>query len=82
MVLDDQQSRLSPATFRKYGSTIEQLWMHLNGYGYEDLSDAERERFERALNDDGDEEAFCHLFGPEKIVDQIPHFSTGSCCAR
>jgi hypothetical protein len=72
--LDEQEARLSPATFRKYGSTIELLWMHLNGYGYEDLSDAELERFERAFNEDGDEEAFCHLFGPEKIVDQIPHF--------
>jgi hypothetical protein len=48
--------------------------MHLNSYGYEDLSDDEVERFERAFNEEGDEEAFRHLFGPEKIVGQIQHF--------
>jgi hypothetical protein len=47
--------------------------MHLNGYGHEELSDAEAERFEQAF-EGGDEEAFCHLFGADKIVDQIPHF--------
>jgi hypothetical protein len=72
--LAEQDGRLSPATFRKYASSVELLWMHLNGYGYEDLSDDELERFERAFNEEGDEEAFCHLFGPEKIVEQIPHF--------
>jgi hypothetical protein len=72
--LDEQEARLSPATFRKYGSSVELLWMHLNGYGHEALSEAELERFQRALNEDGDEEAFCHIFGPEKIVEQIPQF--------
>jgi hypothetical protein len=71
--LDQQEARLSPATFRKYASTVELLWMHLNGYGHEGLSEAEAKRFERAF-EDGDEEAFCHLFGPEKIVEQIPRF--------
>jgi hypothetical protein len=59
---------------RKYGSSVDLLWMHLNGYGHEGLSEAELERFERAVNEDGDEEAFCHIFGPEKIVEQIPQF--------
>jgi hypothetical protein len=71
--LDQQEARLSPATFPKYASTVELLWMHLNGYGHDGLSETEAERFERAF-EDGDEEAFCHLFGPEKIVEQIPHF--------
>ena len=72
--LAEQEARLSPATFRKYASSIELLWMHLNGYGHDGLSDAELERFERAFEDEGDEEAFCRLFGPEKIVEQIPQF--------
>jgi hypothetical protein len=72
--LAEQEARLSPATFRKYASSVELLWMHLNGYGHETLSDAERQRFERAFEDEGDEEAFCHLFGPEQMVEQIPPF--------
>ncbi len=72
--LTEQEARLSPATFRKYASSVELLWMHLNGYGHDALSDAELKRFERAFDDEGDEEAFCRLFGPEKIVEQIPQF--------
>lgn len=71
--LAEQDARLSPATFRKYASSVELLWIHLNGYGHEGLSDAELRRFERAF-EEGDEEDFCRLFGPEKIVEQIPHF--------
>lgn len=71
--LAEQDASLSPATFRKYASSVELLWMHLNGYGHSELSGAELRRFERAF-EEGDEDAFCHLFGPEKIVEQIPHF--------
>jgi hypothetical protein len=72
--LAEQEARLSPATFRKYASTAELLWMHLNGYGHDTLSDVELERFERAFEDDGDEEAFCHLFGADQLIEQIPPF--------
>jgi hypothetical protein len=71
--LAEQDARLSPATFRRYASSVELLWMHLNGYGHSELSHDELERFERAF-EEGDEEAFCHLFGPDKIIEQIPHF--------
>ena len=71
--LAEQDARLSPTTFRKYASSVELLWMHLNRYGHSELSGAELRRFERAF-EEGDEDAFCHLFGPEKIVEQIPHF--------
>jgi hypothetical protein len=71
--LAEQEARLSPATFRKYASSLELLWMHLNGYGHSELSPAELRRFERAF-EGGDQEAFCHLFGPEKMLEQIPHF--------
>ena len=45
----------------------------LNGYAYESLDGLERKRWERAF-DAGDEEAFCKLFGPEKIVDHLGEF--------
>ena len=80
--LAEQDASLSPATSRKYASSVGLLWMHLNGYGYEDLSDDELKRFERAFNEEGDEEAFCHIFGPERSSPRSRISSTGSCCAR
>jgi hypothetical protein len=66
--LAEQDARLSAATFRKYASSVELLWMHLNGYGHSELSGAELRRFERAF-EEGDEDAFCHLFGPDRRAD-------------
>jgi hypothetical protein len=37
------------------------------------LSELDRKRFELAFSA-GDEEAFCHLFGPEEIVDNLGEF--------
>ncbi len=45
----------------------------LNGYGHQYLDDDERVRLEQAF-DAGDEEAFVHLFGPEKIADVLGEF--------
>ncbi len=45
----------------------------LNGYGHTSLSEHERKRFEQAYAAGG-EEAFCQLFGPEKIVDNLGEF--------
>ncbi len=45
----------------------------LNGYGHQYLDDVERSRFEHAF-DGGDEDAFVHLFGPEKIADVLGEF--------
>ncbi len=79
--LDEQEARLSPATFRKYASTVELLSMHLNGYGHEGLSESEAERFERAF-EGGDEEAFATSSGPRRSSSRSLTSSTGSCSAR
>lgn len=71
--LDSQHNRLAPRTFRRYEDVVELLGHCLNGYGHASLSELERKRFEEAYAA-GDEEAFCHLFGPEKIVDNLGEF--------
>jgi len=45
----------------------------LNGYGHTGLSELERKRWERAY-EAGDEDASCHLMGPEQLVDNIGEF--------
>jgi hypothetical protein len=71
--LDDCHSRLSARTVRTYESVIDLLRACLNSYGYQYLSEAEREAFQAAY-EAGDEQAFCHLFGAEKIVDSMGEF--------
>jgi hypothetical protein len=45
----------------------------LNGYGHTGLGELERKRWERAY-EAGDENAFCHLMGPEQLVDNLGEF--------
>lgn len=45
----------------------------LNGYGYQHLSPADRDRWSAAYND-GDEEAFCRLFGARELVKYLDEF--------
>jgi hypothetical protein len=71
--LDDCRSRLSARTVRTYESVIDLLRACLNSYGYQYLSEAEPEVFQAAY-EAGDEQAFCHLFGAEKIVDSMGEF--------
>lgn len=71
--LAEQQERLSVRTFRNYEEVLELLRHSLNGYGPNDLDARERGRWERAY-DAGDEEAFCHLFGPERVPGHIGEF--------
>jgi hypothetical protein len=71
--LDDCRSRLSARTVRTYESVIDLLRTFLNSYGYQYLSEAEHEAFQSAY-DAGDEQAFCHLFGTEKIVESVGEF--------
>ena len=49
------------------------LRLSLNGYGHIGLSGLELKRWERAY-EAGDEEAFCHLMGPEQLVDNLGEF--------
>lgn len=71
--LDEQRKRLSPRTMTNYEYVIELLRDCLNGYAYQSLSGFEKKRWEKAFND-GDEEAFCKLFGPDKIVENYGEF--------
>lgn len=45
----------------------------LNGYAYQSLSEVEHKRWESAF-DEGDEEAYTALFGPDKIPGEIGQF--------
>lgn len=71
--VQEQHDRLRQPTFHKYLAIVELLESSLNGYAYEWLSEIEGRRFEKAF-EDGDERAFCHLFGPEKIPPHMPSF--------
>jgi hypothetical protein len=71
--LQDQRQRLSAHTMRNYEDVMELLRACLNGYAYESLDKADRKRFDQAY-EAGDEEAFCHLFGPEHILGNLAEF--------
>jgi hypothetical protein len=68
--LDSQRTRLAPRTFRRYQDVIGLLGHCLNSYGYIGLSELEHQRYRQA-HDARDRETFCHLFGPERIVDSL-----------
>lgn len=68
-----QEQRLAERTFANYRSVIDLLRHCLNGYGHQYLDDDERRRYEQGV-DAGDEDAFVHLFGPEKIVEGLGEF--------
>jgi hypothetical protein len=70
--LAEQEQRLAPRTFRNYSEVIELLGHCLNNYGHQSLNDAERRRWERRY--DEDEAAFTHLFGPDKIAENLGEF--------
>ena len=71
--LEEEHQRLHPPTFRKYLAIVELLESSLDGYAYETLTELERRRYDRAF-EAGDERAFCHLFGPEKIPQHLGPF--------
>ena len=79
--LAEQRERLSPRTFRKYEEVVELLRHCLDGYAYQYLDDAERQRWEADF-EAREEGAFCRLFGPEKIPRISASFSITSWCAR
>lgn len=70
--LADQRQRLSARTMRIYEDVIGLLRDCLNGYGPNTLDEPDRKRWEEAYQDD--EEAFCHLFGPERILPEVDEF--------
>jgi len=71
--LREQHLRLSERTYRNYEAVIRRLRDSLDGYGYTSLSDADAKRWQKVY-ESGDEEAFCHLFGPAKIPPHLGEF--------
>jgi hypothetical protein len=71
--LREQRLRLSERTYRNYEDVIGLLRDSLDAYAYMSLDGRESQRWHAAF-DAGDEEAFCHLFGPEKIPAHLSEF--------
>jgi len=71
--IEDQRCRVSARAIRNYENVISLLRHSLNGYAYESLDAADAKRFGEAF-EAGDEEAFCHLFGPEYILGHVGEF--------
>ena len=70
--LGEQRERLSTRTFANYEDVVRLLRSSLDNYGPNSLDRDERRRWERAF--ESDDEAFCHLFGPEKIPEHLGEF--------
>jgi hypothetical protein len=58
---------------RDVGSSLELLRHGLDGYGYQHLSRADHERWSAAYND-GEEGAFCRMFGARAIATYVDEF--------
>lgn len=71
--LETQRARLASSTYRTYEEIVELLRHCLNEYGPQSLGPDERRRFDESYAA-GDEAAFCHLFGPEKITGELGEF--------
>lgn len=71
--LDDQRERLATSTYRRYEDVIRLLRHCLDGYGHQSLFGIEEKRWRKAY-DAGDEEAFCNLMGPQRIVENSGEF--------
>ena len=71
--LAEQRQRLSPRTFRNYEEVIDLLRHSLDSYAYQSLDAAERKRWEAEF-ENNEESAFCRLFGPEKIPQNLGEF--------
>lgn len=68
-----RRKTLAARDYRKSEAIIEFLRRSLNGYAYQSLSEFERKRFDEAF-EAGDEDAYCKLFGPDKIPGEMGSF--------
>ncbi len=59
---------------RRAEQALDLLRSGLNGYAYQHLSRADQARWSAAFNDEGDEQAFCRLFGAHYIVKYLDEF--------
>src|SRR5579859_62886 len=59
--------------YRNHEAIVEFFGRSLNGYAYQSLSAFERKRFDETF-DAGDEDAYCKLFGADKIPGEVGSF--------
>jgi hypothetical protein len=71
--LVEQRGRLAAKTLRRYEDVVWLLRECLDRYGHSSLSADERRRWEKTF-EGGEEDAFCRLFGSEKIPAHIDEF--------
>jgi hypothetical protein len=71
--LSEQRQRLSARTFRNYEEVVDLLRHSLESYAYQSLSVGERKRWEAEF-ESNEEGAFCRLFGPERIPENLGEF--------
>lgn len=73
--LEEESKRLASKTLRRYKEVIGLLTDHLNNYGTEPLSNAEKAFFEKHYNAEGEAHRdFCDIFGPEMIFRTLDSF--------
>src|SRR5258708_13239510 len=71
--LADQRARLSARAMRNYEDVISLFQDCMNGYGPNALDGRDHDRWKKAF-DGGDFDAYCHLLGPEYILDNVDEF--------
>lgn len=71
--LADRNRTLSAKDYRNFEAIVGFFKSSLNGYAYEGLFELERKRWEKAF-DAGEEDAYCRLFGADKIPGEIGAF--------
>ena len=71
--LAEERGRLAAKTLRRYEDVVWLLRECLDRWGHGSLSADERRRWEKTF-EGGEEDAFCRLFGPEKIPAHVDEF--------
>jgi hypothetical protein len=71
---DHRSGAAGGVTYQATVTVIDLLRGYLNRFGYQELSVADRERFERAFFGDGDADAFCTLFGAAELRPRLDTF--------
>lgn len=71
--LQFKHKSLTPYTFSLYEEVVGLLTQYLNGYGADKLTKSQNQFFQAAYKA-GDEGAFCHLFSPIAIIDNLGGF--------
>jgi hypothetical protein len=66
--------RSSAAARERAKRALELLRVGLDGYGYQNLNKADMARWSAAFNEDGDEQAFCRMFGASYVVKYLDEF--------